>query len=284
MIISLRDQVPRGRRYAIQVVDHPSAWHYPMHGHEGFGDIVLIQSGSLLQQHGLDKIRMSRGDMLLVRPGDHHELWGEGVRFHNLNVLFGEWRRLAAYECDGLPLGLLESSRHQPRAHLGEGETKAATEDLDELLAAQVDIDAGLRLGRFLLRWLPLFVSRRTSCHRLSSQDWLEPLLDLIDKRLDQGIDVSDLPRIAGVSQAHLSRTFKHRLGISPSQHLNQLRLRRAAVALARTQRGILDICYGLGFRNPSYFYRLFTSNYGVPPATFRNRHTQPSRNTDIEH
>ncbi|MBN8527298.1 MAG: helix-turn-helix transcriptional regulator [Planctomycetes bacterium] len=97
-----------------------------------------------------------------------------------------------------------------------------------------------------------------------------------VEEGLGPDLDVADLPRLAGVSQAHLSRTFRRHLGASPSQHLNRLRLRQAAVQLARTGRDILDIGYGLGFRSPSYFYRLFTRAHGMPPAAYRARHRMP--------
>lgn len=263
-----------GRSYSLHIEDLPHAWRYPEHTHAGFGDLVAVERGQLHQRVNGEELLLHAGDLLLVRPGDRHELWGEGFRFFNLNLPAAEWELLSAYAGPALGMQRLAAARQAPRASLGPAARQEFFADLAGLIAG--DLAARVLLGRFLMRWLPVFTPAAAS-PRGGGPEWMEPLLQRIEAGVGQGLDAADLPRLAGVSQAHLSRSFRRHLGVTPSQHLNRLRLRQAAVQLARTGRDVLDIGYGLGFRSPSYFYRLFARAYGLPPAAYRRRHRMPA-------
>ena len=56
----------------------------------------------------------------------------------------------------------------------------------------------------------------------------------------------------------------------TPTQYINQERLKYAVYLLAQTDREILDICECCGFSNVSHFYHLFREQFGVSPAKFR--------------
>jgi AraC-like DNA-binding protein len=264
------------RAYSLHIQETAHAWRYPEHSHLGFGDLQVIERGRLQQRINGDEARFGPGDIVLIRPGDRHELWGDGFRFFNLNLPASEWQRLATFIGNGLPLERLVAERTAPRATLGVAERQEILADLAGLIAGESEPEARALLARFLLRWLPLLAPRSAGRPAGTGPAWLEPLLRRIDEGVGRGLTVTDLPRLAGVSQAHLSRSFRRHLGTTPSQHLNRLRVRQAAVQLARSGRDILDIGYGLGFRSPSYFYRLFVRSYGMPPATYRHRHRMP--------
>lgn len=275
-VLELRHLVGPGRAYSIHIEEQAGSWRYPEHSHAGFGDLVAVERGRLHQRVNGEQVTLEPGHVLLVRPGDRHELWGEGLRFANLNLPQAEWRRLSSFDGEALPLSHLAGAPAPPRAALGASQRQEMQADLAGLIAGEAEPEAPVLLARFLLRWLPLLAPHPAARRGADPPDWFDPLLRRIEAGLGPDLDVADLPHLAGVSQAHLSRTFRRHLGTSPSQHLNRLRLRQAAVQLARTGRGILDIGYGLGFRSPSYFYRLFARAYGMPPAAYRARHRMP--------
>jgi AraC family cel operon transcriptional repressor len=81
------------------------------------------------------------------------------------------------------------------------------------------------------------------------------------------------LPRfieVSHVSSAHLSRTLKAHCGQTPTEFINEMRLKRAATLLATTPNEIIQIAYDCGFENLSYFYRRFRSKFGKPPHAYR--------------
>jgi AraC family cel operon transcriptional repressor len=273
LVLDPARQFPANRSYTLQVQDSASAWHYPEHTHRGFGDLLVVERGLLQQRINGQEVQLRAGEAVLIRPSDRHALWGRGLRFLNLNIPVAEWDRLAAYAGGDLPLAGLWSASAPPRARLAGGDLLRILADLAELIVREHKPSPRAALAGFLLRWLPAFLASAGGNAAANRPDWLDPLLLRIRQGLGQGLAVTDLPRLAGVSQAHLSRCFRRHLGTSPSQHLNRLRLQQAALDLVRSERPVIDIGYRLGFSSPSYFYRLFTSLHGVPPATYRRRH-----------
>ena len=54
--------------------------------------------------------------------------------------------------------------------------------------------------------------------------------------------------------------------------YLNNQRLHRAAELLIYSNLSLLDICFKVGFDNPSYFHRLFKQFHGTTPSGYRRR------------
>lgn len=277
LVLDATSVLGSGRTYTLHLQDSASAWSYPEHGHRGFADLLVVERGRIRQRINGTEIALGPGEAVLIRPNDRHTLWGEGFRFHNLNLPLAEWERLAAYVGPDLPLADLMAAAQAPRAHLALGDRQRICDDLAELIVHQDRRSSRAMLARFLLRWLPAFLGQGAVGQGPGAGPaWLAPLLRRIEDGIEQGLSAADLPRHAGVSQAHLSRSFRRHVGTSPSQHLNRVRLQRAAVELAGSNRPVLAIGYGLGFSSPSYFYRLFASAYGLPPAAYRRRHRMP--------
>ncbi len=272
-VLSLGEVLRGTPVYSLHVVDAGGSWSYPEHTHRGFGDLLVLERGVMRQQINGLPIELQAGEAILVRPADRHALQGTGLRFHNINLPEAEWRRLADY-AGGAWWTAMSAAPVAPRARFGAADRRWIHSDLSELIAGQGGGSARSLLARFLLRWLPLFSPDRGA--RPVEPAWLAPLQRQIGDRIAHGLEVVDLPRLAGVSQAHVSRSFRRHLGVTPSQYVNQVRVQRAAHLLATTGRDILDIGFSLGFRSPSYFYRVFARACGLPPAAFRRRHRMP--------
>jgi AraC-like DNA-binding protein len=80
------------------------------------------------------------------------------------------------------------------------------------------------------------------------------------------------LRELAGVSQAHLSRSLKASCGQTPTEFVNRLRVERAAILLATTTDEIGEIAAACRFTAPSYFYRRFGARYHLSRRTYRLR------------
>lgn len=99
---------------------------------------------------------------------------------------------------------------------------------------------------------------------------WLSELLLNMSKieNLQEGYE--KMCELAPCSPSHLCRLLKQICGKTPTQYINQERLKYAVYLLAQTDREILDICECCGFSNVSHFYHLFREQFGVSPAKFR--------------
>src|SRR5918992_4166408 len=95
---------------------------------------------------------------------------------------------------------------------------------------------------------------------------------DAMDRAFAQPLDVPRLARIAEVSEAHFSRTFRATFGESPHRYLQRRRVERAMFFLRATDRSVTDICFDVGFDSLGTFSRTFTDVVGDPPTTYRWR------------
>ena len=87
---------------------------------------------------------------------------------------------------------------------------------------------------------------------------------------LAEDIDVTAMARAADCSRAHFSRMFKRIYGISPGHFLTELRLSSAIRMLQMEIRSIKEISDRCGFRDESYFCKVFRKYHHISPEKFR--------------
>jgi signal transduction histidine kinase/ligand-binding sensor domain-containing protein/AraC-like DNA-binding protein len=72
------------------------------------------------------------------------------------------------------------------------------------------------------------------------------------------------------ISRSSLHRKLKSLTGLSAGDFIRNMRLSEAARLMCESDRTIAEICFDLGFNNPSYFTTCFTTQYGVTPKQYR--------------
>ncbi|MFE6410922.1 helix-turn-helix domain-containing protein [Streptomyces sp. NPDC057837] len=91
-----------------------------------------------------------------------------------------------------------------------------------------------------------------------------------MDRAYAQPLDVPALARIAHVSPAHFTRTFRAAFGETPHRYLQRRRIERAMFLLRETDRSVTDICFEVGFGSTGTFSRTFRSIVGRSPREYR--------------
>src|SRR5713226_10039757 len=81
---------------------------------------------------------------------------------------------------------------------------------------------------------------------------------DAMDRTYAQPLDVPALARIAHVSEAHFTRTFRATFGETPHRYLQRRRVERAMFFLRETDRSVTDVCFDVGFSSLGTFNRTF--------------------------
>lgn len=117
---------------------------------------------------------------------------------------------------------------------------------------------------------LPAERRRRLLGH--SDRGELRPALEHIERNLHRPIANSELAHEAGVSESHLVRLFRQRLGTSPARWVSDRRLRLAGVLLTTTALPIVEIAGRCGFPDRHYFTRVFSARHATSPAVYRAR------------
>lgn len=99
----------------------------------------------------------------------------------------------------------------------------------------------------------------------------LTAALEYISKQLAQPLDIDQLSKLSCMSRSRLYAEFKRQLGCSPGELQQQLRLKEAA-KLIESGKIITQVCYELGFSNPSHFSRRFSQFFGCSPKEYKKR------------
>ena len=116
-----------------------------------------------------------------------------------------------------------------------------------------------------------------------TKQDKLKDLLNYIDSHYAGPMTVKDASMRVGFSDQYFCRYFKHATGMSFTEYLNDLRLRRAAKEIELSSRAISDISYDHGFENAGYFFKSFKKKFGITPMQYRKIHLGPGKDSEVE-
>lgn len=100
----------------------------------------------------------------------------------------------------------------------------------------------------------------------------LENALSFIDRHLHEKIAQADVASICGLSPFQFSRAFKRHFGTTFQEYLLRRRVAEAMHMLKHPGASITDVCYNVGFRDLSYFTRIFHRYVGQPPREYRER------------
>jgi ABC-type sugar transport system substrate-binding protein/DNA-binding response OmpR family regulator/nitrogen-specific signal transduction histidine kinase len=84
-------------------------------------------------------------------------------------------------------------------------------------------------------------------------------------------LTVEELAAFLNISRVQLYRKVKAILGINVSDHINNLRLGKAAKMLKTSDLNIAEVGYATGFSSPNYFSTSFKNKYGVSPKEYKS-------------
>jgi AraC-like DNA-binding protein len=90
----------------------------------------------------------------------------------------------------------------------------------------------------------------------------------------DPSRTLPELARSCQISMSRLSHLFKDEVGINVKDYRLDCRLQVAAAMLASTRMLVKQIAYSAGYRDTSSFVRAFRTRFGLPPASYRQRHS----------
>jgi AraC-like DNA-binding protein len=129
---------------------------------------------------------------------------------------------------------------------------------------------------------------RRKLREKFSSQP-LEPLIHIASTPVDNeflsrmnkliednfanpDLSVNFLADQLCISRSGLFAKIKMLADITPNEMIQVVRLKRAASLLADGHYQINEICYMVGFNNPSYFSKCFQKQFGMKPGEFADK------------
>lgn len=91
-------------------------------------------------------------------------------------------------------------------------------------------------------------------------------------------ISIEELSRLCNRSLTSFKKEFKRLFSLPPHKWYIRQRLMHSRLLLISTSKSISEIGVECTFPNTSHFIKLFKKEYGLTPATYRNRHLEAAR------
>ncbi len=109
---------------------------------------------------------------------------------------------------------------------------------------------------------------------KIEEETLLGRFLALCEEHLgDSQISVAALGRQLGQSPSQFNRKIKRLTGKSPGRFVREFRLRRALQLLYRRFGPIARVARQTGFKDPSYFTKCFSDQFGILPSRYARQH-----------
>jgi len=154
---------------------------------------------------------------------------------------------------------------------VGDQQIKNIVDSLNELCEKRRSRGSKSEVVTHHFQTLPNEVRFRKS--QLKSVD-VSPAIDYVQRHLCEKIVEQTVAETCHLSLFRFSRMFKAARGITFQEYLLQQRVQEAQRLLKNPSASISDVAYAVGFKDPSYFSRIFKQVSGVSPSSFRTQAT----------
>jgi AraC-like DNA-binding protein len=237
-----------------------------LHSHD-FLEIFLILEGEGWHFINGKKISLGKGDFVFIRAPDRHGFLAcPGVRMRLLNVAFlSSWFRHFRFLLPRQAARWMQGAM-PPTIRLPAGAREALERrGLDLLLD---EAPRHRELAQFCLEAFGFLERRRKK--NIFAPDWLALSVAAMDEPENLRKTIAYFQRRAGRSPEHFARLCRLHFGVSPTELLNQARIRGAKRKLLESDAKVIDIGYDCGFENLGYFHRTFLRLSGFTPRHWR--------------
>jgi AraC family transcriptional regulator len=236
--------------------------------HEGFS-VSAVLEGSFTYRSDAGHELLYPGALLLGNNGWCFECGhahGRGDRCISLNVredLFGE-----------IAAGVASTSRFRFSAASLPPSPKALP--VVAAMEALSSIASSLRCEELALGLIERVVAAMASGRPIQTSPTGREMkrvvaaIRLVETDAAQPLQLMEMAAIASMSKYHFLRVFRRLTGVTPHQYLIGARLRRAALALASSQRPVIVIALDSGFGDLSTFNKTFRAAFGLTPTQYR--------------
>lgn len=246
------------------------------HSHP-FHHLIYVGAGEGLMQIGGNEYNLVKGNMIVIAPGIEHEFSS-----HPDNPL-----QTIEVKCFLDNKRLLEAFDPFPSYNPHTNELVRVT--LAQLVQEAIDKRPYYAeiMQASLYQCLFYLLRHETSYSRLRLQSPeptnnndpsnLDPQIDeimaYIRLNLHRKLKLSELGKKFAMSEEHLCRIFSKRLGVSPIQLFNHLRIEKAKEMLVQTELRVTEISDSLGFQNLHHMSRYFAKKVQISPLMYRQKY-----------
>lgn len=256
-----------------------------IHSHKDFSEITIVMAGEACHVVEDERIPVKKGEAFIVH-GDTKHGYTDTHNFRICNIMFREeyfdFRKYDISRMSGFQAlfyiepELVKNHHFTGRMLLGKEEYVLIKNEIDlmnkEYKIKQEGYKTFLisRFMEFLVTLSRMYENNQIKNKNMTSPLKLGEVITWIDKNFRHEISVEELSKKAGYSERHFLRIFKETYHMTPTEYINAVRIEYACTKLKETKESVTDIAYDCGFRNMSYFYRVFKEKMKSTPQKYR--------------
>lgn len=105
------------------------------------------------------------------------------------------------------------------------------------------------------------------------SRNVIERIKNMIETRYHENLTISHIAKEVYLTTTYVCLIFKQETGMTLNDYLTRVRMETALDMLKDPANKLHDICYAIGYSEPSYFSKMFKKYTGLSPSEYRNIH-----------
>lgn len=211
------------------------------------------------------KKELEKGDLLLIKPGDHYEL------------LVKEGQNSGDYHlgCEGDWMDEWWNRSAKPAVSRIDSNEKLITLWRHIMIEKRRPLSSeNEELSGYLLRALCLSLERAVNetVPSFSHPYTVTRMMRYIEEHATTTFKVEDVALHAGLSVSRSVHLFKNSVGKTMMEYAHEIRLSAAIERMKYTSMTLDQIAEDCGFGAYPYFHKVFKKNYGVAPGIYRRQ------------
>lgn len=248
------------------------------HRHQNVLEIVCLERGTLhYEVENYGAFDLQGGDIFIAYPNELHStgIFPQGKTVYRwIAVVLPEAESSFLGNSDLDSISLLKNLKKIPkRICIGTQELWWYLEDITNLLAPLPNPVNILKIKSLLILFLYKFIELN---ERSNKQNGISPLIQKAIRHIQQNynkkITLSELAKIAKMSESTLKRRFKIECGTSPNDYILHYKIKESK-ALLKANRSITEIAFELSFSSSQHFSNTFRKLTGKTPSEFKKMH-----------
>jgi len=141
--------------------------------------------------------------------------------------------------------------------------------DIENLTESGFDFEKCKKLALMVEGHIRILLDKYSNEEK-STNSLIENIKSYINSNLESELEISSIAKIFHFNPKYLGRLFKKEEKISINEYICNKRLERATMLLGTSDESVLNISYSVGFKNVTYFNRVFKTKYEVSPKEYR--------------
>ncbi|MBW7453025.1 helix-turn-helix domain-containing protein [Paenibacillus sepulcri] len=243
---------------------HISGWVMGFHEHPHFEiSVVVFGSGTFFMHNDDQAYPIHEGDIILIPPNVPHNFTSStSIRFAVLQI-----QNLPA-ELQAIFFRMTRNSFLYSLSYIKLERYEALFNNWINSVVVVQSLNCSERVIKLWIELLLLFIN--DSIENVQDKGSLQSAADYVHNNYDKDIRISELAKMANMSENGFRSGFKKKFGQSPKQYLQAYRMSQAKLLLESSSKSIQQIGQQVGFPSIHAFSAWFQNIEGKSPSTYR--------------